>query len=121
AVGNTNRKVLFGYEGAVLDAKDERLRNFPFSTRRATQKEAMRCFVELTRVKVSLVSEESLATKNSTETTTTAAPAQAAPKKPPKIEKDPLEEHTNQITNMIKRAKIPALLSYLTTHSLSVN
>lgn len=121
AVGNTNRKVLFGYEGAVLDAKDERLRNFPFSTRRATQKEAMRCFVELTRVKVSLVSEESLATKNSTETTTTTAPAQAAPKKPPKIEKDPLEEHTNQITNMIKRAKIPALLSYLTTHSLSAN
>ena len=58
ASGTTNRRTLFGpYEGQVLSTKDERIRGFPFNTRRATQSELMRAFVELTRVKISTVDE----------------------------------------------------------------
>lgn len=116
ATGNTNRRVLFGYEGAVLNSKDERLRGFPFSTRRATQREAMRCFQELTRIKVSYLTEDALAT-----TQPTAPTPAAVPKKAPKQEEDPLIAHSTQITTLVKRAKVPALLSYLATNSLSSN
>ncbi|KAJ2974105.1 hypothetical protein NUW58_g8763 [Xylaria curta] len=52
ATGATNRRTLFGpYEGQVLRANDSRIRGFPFSTRRATQNELMRSFIELTRLK----------------------------------------------------------------------
>ncbi|TVY71349.1 VMS1-like protein, partial [Lachnellula suecica] len=53
ATGNTSRRTLYGpYDGQVLRLNDPRIRGFPFSTRRATQNELMRSFVELTRVKV---------------------------------------------------------------------
>jgi hypothetical protein len=62
ATGSTNRRTLFGpYEGQVLRTNDPRNRGFPFSTRRATQKELMRAFVELTRVKQSTIDEAALA------------------------------------------------------------
>ncbi|KAL8741257.1 MAG: hypothetical protein Q9190_006113, partial [Brigantiaea leucoxantha] len=49
ATGSANRRILFGpYEGQVLRHSDARNRGFPFSTRRATQAELMRAFVELT-------------------------------------------------------------------------
>ncbi|KAL8987264.1 MAG: hypothetical protein Q9177_003503, partial [Variospora cf. flavescens] len=52
ATGSSNRKTLFGpYDGQVLHHNDSRNRNFPFSTRRATQAELMRAFVQLTRVR----------------------------------------------------------------------
>jgi hypothetical protein len=34
ATGTTNRRTLFGYEGAVLRSNDPRIRGFPFTTRR---------------------------------------------------------------------------------------
>ena len=34
ATGTTNRRTLFGYEGAVLKNNDSRIRGFPFTTRR---------------------------------------------------------------------------------------
>ena len=39
---------------------DERLRTFPFPTRRPTQSELLRCLLELTRVKVSHLTEDAL-------------------------------------------------------------
>ncbi|KAJ2964171.1 hypothetical protein NQ176_g10812 [Zarea fungicola] len=53
ATGITNRRTLYGpYENQVLRHNDPRIRGFPFTTRRPTQKELMRCFIELTRLKV---------------------------------------------------------------------
>ncbi|KAB8296312.1 hypothetical protein EYC80_009081 [Monilinia laxa] len=64
ATGTTNRRTLFGpYDDQVLRQNDPRIRGFPFSTRRATQNELMRSFVELTRVKVLEVDQEALAAK----------------------------------------------------------
>lgn len=119
ATGATNRRTLFGpYEGQVLRHNDPRNRGFPFSTRRATQKELMRAFVELTRVKQSTIDEEALAALNAPQKEATSpAPAKPKPKKPTK-EEETASLHTSQIIPMIKRSKVPALLNYLKTNNI---
>lgn len=129
ATGSTNRRTLFGpYDGQVLSQKDERLRGFPFSTRRATQAELMRAFVELTRVKVSTIDEAALAAKAAAEEAETARLASqirqaTAPKAAPKPSKADEEAllHTTQLQSLIRRSKAPALISYLTSNSLPPN
>lgn len=120
ATGATNRRTLFGpYEGQVLRNNDPRNRGFPFSTRRATQKELMRAFVELTRVKQSTIDEAALAAMNAPQADPTPAPAPAKPKpaKPSKEEEE-ATLHTSQIIPLIKRSKVPALINYLKTNSI---
>ncbi|KAK3500755.1 hypothetical protein B0T13DRAFT_229450 [Neurospora crassa] len=121
ATGLTNRRTLFGpYDGQVLRANDPRIRGFPFMTRRATQNELMRAFIELTRLKVRQIVPEA------------AAPATESPKRPkspkpaaaskPKLseEEETLHLHTQQIQALAKRSKVPALLSYLSTNDISL-
>lgn len=123
ATGKTNRKILFGqYDGQVLKQNDPRVRGFPFNTRRATQGELMRCFKELSRVKVSEIDEAAI-----------AAAAEAAKQKEdskpstprPQVQKPKLSKeeeaallHTTQIQALIRRSKVPALMSYLTNNSI---
>ncbi|KAL1796616.1 hypothetical protein ACET3X_005156 [Alternaria dauci] len=124
ATGATNRRTLFGpYDGQVLHHNDPRNRGFPFSTRRATQKELMRAFVELTRVKQSTIDEAALAALNTSQTeavVATPVPAKPKPKKPTK-EEEAATLHTSQIIPMIKRSKVPALLNYLRTNNVPPN
>ncbi len=120
ATGATNRRTLFGpYEGQVLRTNDTRNRGFPFSTRRATQKELMRAFVELTRVKQSTIDEAALAALNTpqVEDTTKKPAAKPKPQKPSK-EDEAATLHTSQIIPLIKRSKVPALLNYLKTNNV---
>jgi Bacteroidetes VLRF1 release factor len=128
ATGNTNRRTLFGpYDGQVLNSKDTRNKGFPFTTRRATQSELMRAFVELTRVKVSQVDEASLQAITDAQKASSDASAppkqKQVPKQPPKP--SPEEEarllHTSQLASLIKRSKVPALLSYIKNNSINVN
>ncbi|KAJ5759825.1 hypothetical protein N7520_006981 [Penicillium odoratum] len=123
ATGKTNRQILFDkHDGQVLKQNDPRIRGFPFNTRRATHGELMRSFKELTRVKISEIDEAAL-----------AAAAAAAKKKEeakpptprpqpqkPKLSKE--EEaallHTSQIQALIRRSKVPALMSYISTNSI---
>ena len=129
ASGSSNRRILFGpYENQVLRQNDARNRTFPFSTRRATQAELMRAFVELTRVKVSEVDEAALAkaavdaAQSEADRTMTQAKApipQAKPK--PSRDEETASLHTTQLQALIRRSKVPALLSYLVTNSLSPN
>ena len=127
ATGATNRRTLFGpYEDQVLRHNDSRNRSFPFSTRRATQAELMRAFVELTRVKKSEIDEAALATANAAEE---AKKSELAAKSKPTPNKTALahvskdEEtallHTSQLQALIRRSKAPALLSYLANNTLS--
>ncbi|OLN94077.1 VMS1-like protein [Colletotrichum chlorophyti] len=120
ATGSTNRRTLFGpYDGQVLKHNDTRIRGFPFNTRRATQNELMRSFIELTRLKVREINPED-ETKPKPET---PAPPKTAPPKPTKPKLTEEEEtallHTSQIQALIRRSKLPALLSYLKTNNLS--
>lgn len=130
ASGQTNRRTLFGpYEEQVLSVKDERIRGFPFNTRRATQSELMRAFVELTRVKVTTVDEAALARQAEEE----AAKAQkaeealangkaASPKlKKPSKEDEEASLHTTQLQALIRRSKAPAMLSYIQSNNLNPN
>ncbi|KAH9072134.1 hypothetical protein EDB83DRAFT_2541495 [Lactarius deliciosus] len=56
----SNRKIFLDYDDAVIAKGDERLRTFPFPTRRPTQSELERCLFELTRVKITHLTEEAL-------------------------------------------------------------
>ncbi|KAL6233852.1 hypothetical protein BDW75DRAFT_214097 [Aspergillus navahoensis] len=121
AAGSTNRRVLFGqHEGQVLRQTDPRLRGFPFSTRRATQTELMRCFKELTRVKISQVDEAALAAA-ATKQREASKPSTPKPQQQkPKVSKEDEAAimHTTQIQALIRRSKIPALISYLSKNSI---
>ncbi|KAL7276525.1 hypothetical protein RUND412_000484 [Rhizina undulata] len=117
ATGNSNRKAIFNYEDAPLKSSDPRIRGFPFTTRRATQGELMRCFLELTRVKISTISSESLAELSEPVPAPEPKPQKPAPKKPSKEEEDALF-HTSQLTSLIRRSKAPAVLSYITSNNL---
>ncbi|CAK7566746.1 MAG: hypothetical protein SEPTF4163_004698 [Sporothrix epigloea] len=138
ASSTANQRTLFGpYDGQILYRNDPRLRNFPFNTRRPTQKEIMRCFIELTRLKVREISPSSRTPDSETQTTSTAqlneedaaAAAQqrqqrqqerrAAAKRAEEEETALL--HTAQLQALIRRSKVPALLSYLTTNNLAAS
>lgn len=119
ATGATNRRTLFGpYDGQVLRHNDTRIRGFPFSTRRATQNELMRSFIELTRLKVREIVPEEAPSRAQT-----ATPTKTASPKPAKIKLSEEEEtallHTSQLQAFIRRSKLPALLSYLKSSELS--
>lgn len=130
ATGTTNRRTLFGpYDDQVLKQNDPRIRGFPFSTKRATQNELMRSFVKLTRVKILEVDEEALAAKRAailSAQQSLAAKKEAAAASKPQPKKLTEEEetallHTSQLQSLIRRSKLPALLSYFQTNSISPN
>lgn len=124
ATGNTNRKILFDkHEGQVLKQNDPRIRGFPFNTRRATQAELMRSFKELTRIKVSEIDEAALAAAAAAAKQKEEA-KQPTPRPQPQKPKLSKEEeaallHTSQIQALIRRSKVPALMSYFSTNSIS--
>ncbi|KAK4162480.1 hypothetical protein QBC43DRAFT_76369 [Cladorrhinum sp. PSN259] len=123
ATGTTNRRTLFGpYDGQVLRANDPRVRGFPFNTRRATQNELMRAFIELTRLKVKEIRPEPEAPV----VDTSKAPKPKAESTKPVTPKLSEEEeaaifHTTQLQAVIRRSKLPALLSYFSSNNLDVN
>jgi hypothetical protein len=127
ATGSTNRRILFGpYDGQVLSHKDDRIRGFPFNTRRATQSELMRAFIELTRVKVTAVdeaalakqAEEAAAAASKAETVANGKPSTPKPSKPSKQDEE-AALHTTQLQGLIRRSKAPGMLSYIQSNSLS--
>ena len=129
ATGAQNKRVLFGEgEDQVLRPKDPRLRGFPFSTKRATQHELMRSFIELTRLKV----REIVPVAEPEKTAETAGSKhhhhhhqQSAPEKAQKPERDEELEtailHTTQLQSMIKRNKLPPVLAYIRNNALAAN
>ena len=120
ATGSTNRRTLFGpYENQVLRANDPRIRGFPFNTRRATQNELMRSFIELTRLKVREILPEPAALPPAEDSKAKPEPKPPKPS-PPKLteEQETALFHTNQLQALIRRSKLPALLSYLSNNNL---
>ena len=124
ATGTNNRRTLFGpYEGQFLRSNDHRNRSFPFSTRRATQAELMRAFVELTRVKIAEVDEAAMAAaaaeREAEEINRNKAstPSKAEPPRRSKEDEAALM-HTTQLQALIRRSKVPTLLSYLSSNAL---
>jgi hypothetical protein len=121
ATGNTNRRTLLGpYDGQVLNSKDDRLRSFPFTTRRATQAELLRAFQELTRLKLSYRKQQPVGQQ--TQPFSKPQPHKPEPEKV-KLSREGEEAllHTTQIQGLIRRSKVPGVLLYLSKNSLSPN
>jgi hypothetical protein len=81
----------------------------------------MRCFKELTRVKVSQIDETALAAAQAKQREPSAKPVKAAPQpKAPKLseEEEAAMLHTSQIQALIRRSKAPALLSYISNNAI---
>ena len=129
ATGSSNRRILFGpYYNQILRQNDPRNRTFPFSTKRATQAELMRAFVEITRVKVSEVDEVALAeaaaaaaSQSEADRGASKANVPVEAKAKPSREEEAANLHTTQLQALIRRSKVPALLSYLVNNSLTPN
>lgn len=119
ASGIGNRRVLYDdHPGRVLRANDPRIKGFPFNTRRATQNELMRSFIELTRLKVQEITPVDKTESKPAVAATTSKPAKPAAPKLTEEEETALL-HTSQLQAFIRRSKLPALLSYLQNNSLS--
>lgn len=116
ANGASNRKILVGYEGAVIENKDERLRSFPFTTKRATTHELKRAWVELMHLHV--VDMPKVIKKKQKEFT----PERSAT---PKIVKSPEEIKHEQVSNeligLLKRQKAPKLISFIKQNKINVD
>lgn len=112
----SNRRALVGYEGAPLAADDKRIRNFPFTTRRATLSELKRAWVQLTYVQVvelpkaKKVHETKISNLRSQKTTPSPAP-----------ELSESDRHTKEIIALLKKLRAPQLISYMKKNGLSVN
>ncbi|KAG1746693.1 uncharacterized protein EDB91DRAFT_1328008 [Suillus paluster] len=114
----SNRRIFFDYENCVINKGDDRLRTFPFPTRRPTQSELMRCLLELTQVKTSHLTEEALRAQDEAfiaslpkpKATPSAALAPAPEKaKPQRLtkEEEAYREKWSRLLDMISKALIP--------------
>ncbi|RVD82414.1 uncharacterized protein DFL_006841 [Arthrobotrys flagrans] len=117
ATGTSNRKTLFGGDNPVVRSTDKRIRGFPFTTRRATQSELMRCFVEVTRLKVSKIDETAIAAPAATPSSAPTPKAPVAKPKPSKEETLKLQ-HTTTLNTLLRRSKAPAIITYLNSNKL---
>lgn len=122
-----NRRIFLGdYEGKVLEKGDDRLRGFPFPTRRPTQDELLRCLGELARVKTGNLTEEALRAQDEAflaslpkpKTKPTPAPPPVAAQKveQPKLskEEEALRERWGRLLEMITKGRLEPLRAFWT-------
>lgn len=121
------KKSFWGYDGAVLDKTDERIRSFPFPTRRPTQQELLRCWHELTRVKVSHLTAEALAAQDEAyiaslqpkkqavaKPAPAPTPAPAAPKM--SAEEEAQQDRARRLDDMVRKGRVDALRTFATRY-----
>lgn len=113
ANGIANRKILVGYEGSPLKLADQRIRTFPFTTRRATLSEVKNAWTKLTY----LVDLEIPTPKKIAKTTAAPEIKQKPVTRPEVLLSD---KHTSELLSAMKRSKAPLLINYLRTNQLSV-
>ncbi|KAK9366876.1 hypothetical protein V1509DRAFT_628194 [Lipomyces kononenkoae] len=117
ANGRQNRKILVGYDGAIIGPKDKRVKGIPFTTRRATGSEVKRVWLELTRPKI--MKKDTFAPAKSMskpKETVLLAPI----KEPEPVKELSLEElHTSQIVAFVKKSRTNPLSTYLESNHLS--
>ncbi|KAL6304505.1 hypothetical protein BKA93DRAFT_915561 [Sparassis latifolia] len=122
----SNRRIFLDYDGAVIHKGDDRLRTFPFPTRRPTQAELSRCLLELTRLKVSHLTEDALRAQDEAYLASLAKLRPKAPapipllqpekpaEKPPQLtrEEEALREKWTRLLDMVSRGRLDALKAF---------
>ncbi|KAG0709205.1 hypothetical protein DFH29DRAFT_793874 [Suillus ampliporus] len=119
----SNRRIFFDYENCVINKGDDRLRTFPFPTRRPTQSELVRCLLELTQVKTSHLTEETLRAQDEAflaslpkpkaipSATLAPAPEKAKPQRLTK-EEEAYREKWSRLLDMITKGRSEPLKSF---------
>ncbi|CAK5267797.1 unnamed protein product [Mycena citricolor] len=119
----SNRKIFLDYDGCVIEKGDDRLRTFPFPTRRPTQSELARCLAELTRPKTSHFTEEALRAQDEAYLASLPKP-KPKPKpmatpivekpKPVKLsqEEEALRERWTRVLEMVSKGRLDSLKSF---------
>ncbi|EGW32720.1 uncharacterized protein SPAPADRAFT_137135 [Spathaspora passalidarum NRRL Y-27907] len=116
ANGASNKKILVGYEGAVLQNNDPRIRSFPFTTKRATTSELKRAWVELAYLKEVPIPKASLKTP---EVKRAKSPSPAKIEKPK--EQIRAEEVSAELISLLKKQKAPKLISFIKQNKIDVD
>ncbi|KAF9978301.1 hypothetical protein BGZ73_002892 [Actinomortierella ambigua] len=133
APGNNRRTLL--YEGSALTSAERsgRLRSFPFMTRRPTLKELKRAYMELSTIKVSVLSEEVLKELEAKEqeeleqalearaNATTAAQEAEKPKPSAQVEKPTAQEvpvELLKLVELVKRGRADAVSNHLLKYGI---
>ncbi|KAF8899611.1 hypothetical protein CPB84DRAFT_1780198 [Gymnopilus junonius] len=120
----SNRRIFYDFEDAPFSKNDERLRTFPFPTRRPTQSEIARCLLELTRPKISHFTEDELRAQDEAYLASLPKPKpvptiiqQAQPEKPKlsKLSKEEqaLQEKWNRLLEMVVKGRLEPLKTFL--------
>ncbi|CEP12209.1 hypothetical protein [Parasitella parasitica] len=116
-----NRKLVYNYEGAVLDANQ--VRSIPFATRRPTLSELKRVFTEMTTVKQIQVDEQAMETckqkwieKEKKAKCLLERSTMAAKKAAVVVKKDTVNPHLEKLLNLVRQNKTSVTLGYLEKH-----
>ncbi|KAF8972658.1 hypothetical protein BDZ97DRAFT_1782096 [Flammula alnicola] len=121
----SNRKIFYDYESAPFAKNDERLRTFPFPTRRPTQSELSRCLAELVHPKISHFTEEELHAQDEAylaslpkpkvaPTIVQPEPEKEKPKQPKlSKEEEVLREKWSRLLEMVNKNRLEPLKAFL--------
>lgn len=121
ANGATNRKILVGYEGSVLQNNDSRIKSFPFTTKRATKSELRKAWVELSYLKVVDVPKVNDKLNKRLQLEREARiNSQTQVKKT--VEEDPPEvKLTIELVSLLKKSKAPMVINFFKKNKLLTN
>ncbi|EAU90151.1 cytoplasmic protein [Coprinopsis cinerea okayama7 len=120
----SNRRIFLDYDEAVIRKGDDRLRTFPFPTRRPTQSELTRCLNELTKVKITHFTEDELKAQDDAYLaslpkpkpvpTAPSAPTEREKPQPVKLSKEEelLRDKWSRLLEMVSKGRLEPLKSF---------
>lgn len=115
-----NRKVVFSYEGAVLDLKS--VKSIPFVTRRPTLSELKRVYLEMTTVKIVQVDEQAVEAykqkwlDNQEKLKKQLEKSSIQVKKPKQVVEKNMDPNLEKLISLIKQNKAAVTISFIEKH-----
>ncbi|EEB05923.1 hypothetical protein SJAG_00948 [Schizosaccharomyces japonicus yFS275] len=120
ATGKTNRDMLFGE--SLLQTDDTRLRTFPFTTKRPTHSELVRCYTELITLKTSTIDKNALAALEQQHEQQKIEQNKALAEKAEREKREKEQAKlTTHVIGLIKQLKVSEAIDYLKQHGRNVN
>lgn len=123
ANGPSSRRILVGYDGCVLHNGDDRIRSFPFTTKRATTSELKKAWSNLSYLTIHDMpkSNEKLKKRLQKQRDNLKNSQQQHSKKPEEIVLDENDKHSNELIGFLKKSKAPMLVNYIHKNNLTPN
>lgn len=123
ANGPSSKRILVGYDGCVLHNGDDRIRSFPFTTKRATTSELKKAWSNLSYLTIHDMpkANEKLKKRLQKQRDNLKNSQQQHSKKPEEIVLDENDKHSNELISFLKKSKAPMLINYIHKNNLSPN